>query len=211
MHDRYRVWITASLVVVGLATHATWADAHARFSSGPPDGFAGDPPNGDSCVLCHSSFPLNSGDGALEVTGLPAQYDPGQVYDVTVRLSDPEQSRWGFMLTVLNAANEGAGSFTITDVMRTQLSDNAAPDADYVKHTSEGTDNGTPDGPVSWTFQWTAPPDPSVVFYVAGNAANGDFSSGGDYIYTVQIPLDRVQSTPILPASWSRVKNLYAD
>lgn len=208
MPNRYRRLAPAAFAAA-LGLLAGPAESYSRFSSGPPDGFAGEPPNGDSCVLCHSSFPVNSGDGALVVDGLPAQYDPGQTYDVTIRLSDPDQSRWGFMLTVLNAANEGAGTFTITDVTRTQLSDNAMPDPDYVKQTSEGTDNGTADGPVEWAFQWTAPGDDSVVFYVAANAADGNFSTSNDYIYTLQIPLDRVQSTPVEPVSWSRVKALY--
>ena len=56
-----------------------------------------------------------------------------------------------------------------------------------MKHTSTGTYNGTSNGPVTWQFDWTVP-DPAVgtiTFYAAGNAANGNGSTSGDYIYSV--------------------------
>ncbi len=72
---------------------------------------------------------------------------------------------------------------TITDAVNTQLSVDG--DDLYVKHTSTGTQNNTLDGPVSWSFDWTAPADPSdVTFYAMGNAANGNNSNSGDYIYS---------------------------
>jgi hypothetical protein len=58
----------------------------------------------------------------------------------------------------------------------------------YIKHTSSGTFQGTADGPVSWSFDWTAPTGDdlplSVSFYAAGNAADGTFGTTGDFIYT---------------------------
>ena len=49
----------------------------------------------------------------------------------------------------------------------------------------QGSASGTRDKN-QWTFKWTAPTNDvgPITFYAAGNAANGDFSTSGDYIYT---------------------------
>ncbi len=156
----------------------------AAFSGGPPDGYAGNPPNQLTCVACHGDFPLNAGNGQLELLGVPATISAGQTYSLTVRLSDPGQSRWGFELTVINAQNESSGTIIVTDPDSTQISDNPAPAPDYLKHTSAGTRRGTA-GPREWSFDWTAGPDSQVEFYVAGNAANNDGTTFGDFIYAI--------------------------
>lgn len=145
------------------------------YSGGPPDGRTGAPGEGN-CTACHSGT-LNSGDGQLAIDG-PTQFTAGETYTLTVSLQDPGQQRWGFELTQL-----GEGSLTSTDG-NTQVSSSGGND--YAKHTSVGTHNGTPDGPVSWTFDWTAPAEApeTVTFYAAGNAANGNGSTSGDFIYT---------------------------
>ena len=55
----------------------------------------------------------------------------------------------------------------------------------YVEHTTDGI-IPTQFGSKSWTFTWTAPNPTAgrVDFYAAGNAANGDGTNSGDYIYT---------------------------
>ena len=147
------------------------------FSGGPPDEKTG-APGENNCTQCHGSFPVNSGDGNLMITG-PEMFIAGDTYSITVELADADQARWGFEITPLTN-----GTVTITDAANTQRSSSGGKT--YVKHTLLGTYAGTPDGPVTWSFDWTAPLDPpdSVVFYAAGNAANNNGSSSGDYIYT---------------------------
>ena len=156
------------------------------FSSGPPDGYAGNPPFNESCRTCHGAA---VGDGSVSLLGLPAgPYTPGQGYPLSIQLMDPGQMRWGFELAVIEDATlNQAGTIVVLDELNTQLSDNVDPDPDYLKHTWEGTYNGTP-GPANWTFRWVAPaaPDVNVTFYVAGNAANGNGQPSGDYIYLTQ-------------------------
>jgi hypothetical protein len=170
------------------------------FSGGPPDEKTGAPGEG-TCIDCHSSFPINSGDGEL-VINAPATFHAGETYQITVELSDPGQSRWGFEFTPLNQ-----GSVTITDPANTQLS-NSGNNA-YVKQTSAGTFNGTPNGPVNWTFDWTAPADPpsQVTFYAAANAANANGNTSGDYIYATSVTLDIAtaidEQVSVLPASFA--------
>jgi hypothetical protein len=194
-------------VAGALAASVALAGSAQAFSSGPPDDFAGNPPGLSDCTTCHGSFPVNSGDGSLTIEGLPAAYDPGATYDLTVVLSDPEQTRWGFELTVLDGS-DGAGELVLIDDTNTQLSELAG--RQFVKQTFLGTFPDTPDGPTSWPFQWVAPADiPVVTFYVAGNAANGDGSSGGDYIYTISAELLRNDPTPVAATTWSGIKAQY--
>lgn len=152
------------------------------FSSGAPNGRTGAPGEG-LCSDCHGSA---VGDGSIALSGVPANYDLNQSYTLTVTLEDQGQSRWGFELTAVDGSNNGAGSFTITDAVNTQLSDSPPPSKDYVKQTNTGTYNGTVNGPVTWNFDWQAPSSNigAIAFYVAGNAANGNGSTSGDFIYT---------------------------
>ncbi len=183
-------------------------------SLGPADGFAGNPPDNFDCTLCHFSFPVNSGDGGLQILGLPAEYVPGQTYALTVQLEDPGQARWGFELTVLDDADflQEGGSLLVTDAVNTQISENSGgSEVDFLKQTSEGTYQGQADGPVTWDFEWVAPDAAveSVTFYVAGNAADGDLSFSNDYIYTGTYGVRPGDPTPTLDSTWGAIKQLF--
>lgn len=167
----------AVALAIGCALTLAAAPAPAGASSGnPPNGKTGAPGEG-TCRDCHASFPLNGGDGLFTIAA-PAAFAPGHTYTITVSLEDPGQSRWGFELTPLDV-----GACTITDPQHTQVSVEGG--RTYVKQTSAGTFDGTT-GPVSWSFDWTAPVEPvaEVVFYAAGNASNSNGLTSGDYIYT---------------------------
>jgi hypothetical protein len=170
-------------VIVFMSALTLVASLSFGFSSGPPDGYCGNPPALQNCTVCHISFPVNSGDGTLSITA-PTTYSPGATYDMTVHLEDPDQSRWGFELTTMDAANHQAGTIVVTDPTHTQLSNNPSPMPDFIKHTSAGTYPGTQSG--TWQFQWIAPAagTGTVTIYFAGNAANNSSDPLGDYIYT---------------------------
>ncbi len=152
------------------------------FSGGPPNSRTNAPGEGN-CTACHASFPLNSGTGTLSVSGVNGSYEPGQSYDLVVSLDDPNASRWGFEFTVIGDDGLEIGSLTSQN-SHTQISSTST--RSYAKQTSAGTQNGTTGG-VTWTVLWTAPAlgqgDASI--YMAGNAANGNFSTSGDRIYAV--------------------------
>lgn len=175
---------------------------------GPSDHKAGNPPLYRDCTLCHNDYERNTGDGDIELLNLPPVFVPGNAYDLLVRIYDPGQMRWGFELTVLNAAAEQAGSLVLLDAVNTQLSDNAGTAADFIKHTFAGTSWGTPDGPVDWPFRWVAPNEPSVTFYFAGNAADGTEDPANDYIYVRQAVVNQA-STATASSSWGQVKALF--
>ena len=151
------------------------------FSFGPNDGLTGAPGEGN-CTQCHFGNSLNASGGTL-VLGVPGTYLPGEMYDIVVDLSRSRQSRWGFEMTALNGNGARAGTFTPANDGNTQVT--AANSKQYIKQTTAGTAQGTRDKN-QWTFKWTAPTNDvgSITFYAAGNAANGDSGTSGDYIYT---------------------------
>jgi hypothetical protein len=177
------------------------AIAALAYPSGMPNGYAGQPPSGANCVNCHSSYPLNSGNGYLQISGLPsAGYVPGTTYPLTVTLADPGQMRWGFECTSIYQSGSSylqAGDFTVTDPTHTTLGVGSGTSPDYMKHTSSGTYPGTP-GPTSWSFNWTAP-NPAVGpigFYFSGAACNNTGGTSGDYCYTNTATSNPASSTP---------------
>jgi len=176
------------LVSLAMVAAPVWLSAEAMFSGGPGDGVSGAPGEG-LCTNCHAGTP-NSGDGSLQISGLPSDITAGTTYTITVQLEDPGQSRWGFELTAVDEFGDGVGTFTITDPTNTQLSDNTDPARDYVKQTSTGTYAGTADGPVTWQFDYLVEIQElsagsfNLTLYAAGNAANNNGSTSGDLIYT---------------------------
>src|SRR3989304_6683301 len=85
-------------------------------STGPQDGYAGDPPGALHCASsCHTTFPVNSGDGQLTLSGVPEVYVPLQTYVMRVFLADSFQKRWGFELTVKDSENLATGTLIIID------------------------------------------------------------------------------------------------
>lgn len=183
---------TMLLALACLAPHHVLA-----FSGGPPDARTG-APGETTCTQCHTTFPLNSGTGALTLLGAPDTYTPGNTYRLIVRLEDPSASRWGFELTALDASNSAAGDLANAG---TSTQTSTAPNGrEYAKHTSSGTAFGTT-GAHQWEFDWTAPVEDTgaVTFWFAGNAANGNSASSGDRIYNSNFTLDEetVTSVPV--------------
>ncbi len=159
--------------------------------NGPRNNYTGSPPDYNNCTLCHTSYPLNSGSGAINLTGLPTGgYTAGASYPLTLTISDPQAMRWGFQVTAVDPSGQTAGSLSVTDSVNTQWNDNPAVTVDIIMHTLTGTYAGTP-GSASWDFLWTAPNNTDgATFHISSNAANNNNLNTGDYIYnqTVFVP-----------------------
>jgi hypothetical protein len=181
-----------------LLSSTTSVQKVGAFSSGPPPGYTGAPrEEPEACAECHVA--PDAGTGHISITA-PSTYVPGQTYPITVTHtnSDPTRIRWGFELTVLDTSDEKAGELHTLDGT-TQIINNAGPGGarQYIEHTSAGTFVGQQNG-ASWTFNWTAPPTDIgfVTFYVAGNQANNDGNSSGDYIYKTLVAAAPASATP---------------
>jgi uncharacterized repeat protein (TIGR01451 family) len=180
-----------------LSSNNATRTVHA-FSSGPPAGYTAAPgEEPEACAECH--VPSDAGTGHISITA-PQTYVPGQTYpiNVTHTNADPTRMRWGFQLTVLDTSDEKAGSLQNADEL-TQILNNAGPNSarQYIEHTAAGTFIAQQNN-ASWTFNWTAPATDIgiVTFYAAGNQANNDGNTSGDYIYKTLVTSAPFSATP---------------
>jgi predicted secreted protein with PEFG-CTERM motif len=154
-----------SLIPLAILALSLLVTASAFAYSG---GISGLSQNG--CGGCHS----NAGTAQVTLDGLPAQYEPGKTYTLTVTVSsqDVPGEGGGFDLSVT------AGTLTPIDAT-TKI------DGNDLTHTGAQRR--------SWSFNWTAPTQGDVTFYVAGLAANGDGGINGDAWTTYS------SSVPVIP------------
>jgi len=150
-------------------------------SSGPLNHMASAPPRFINCTVCHSDRAINTGTGSVSIQGVPNEYVFGATYPITVSVEMQGQSRWGFELTVTDQEGQFFGSLTPTSALVQESSG-------YIKHAAGGTHDGVLDGPVSWTFHWTAPRGTRTTgrafFYASGNAADFNSEPFQDFIYS---------------------------
>lgn len=183
-----REFVAALLLGAFAATGAFAASAGPQPSMTGTPAIGAEPAEG-TCVQCHNSFAVNPDqDGVLTLEGVPAKYEPGKTYTLTVRISnkDATRLRWGFQMTAIAMKDgAGAGAFTATDAGTTQVLESMTNTRTYIEHNYGGTAIGQAGGN-SWTFDWTAPKSDvgKVGFFAASNSANADGSNQGDRIYT---------------------------
>lgn len=168
-----------SLSVIAIATYIFLTSGIDR-STGSPGGKTGSPgDNGSTCTQCHSGSPTQADD--LITSNIPGNgFTPGETYTITAELSNDEAELMGFELTAEDNQGNKMGEFTLINAAETQLVNNDGA----VTHTSDGIE--PTGGTKSWSFEWTAPSNPSsdVTFYAAFNAANGNGTTSGDEIFT---------------------------
>lgn len=175
-----------------------WATLAYAFSTGPPASNTGAPGEG-RCSDCHrgSSNP----NGSVKITGLPASYTLGTKYNLTVTVAEVGKIRWGFQVTALRDDGSAAGTLMVSDAASTQLISGSVSGRSrmYIEHSANGTQRGTRDT-ASFKLDWVAPSSDvgRVTFYVAGNAANGDGSSGNDDTFFINTSI--MSSGPTNPA-----------
>jgi uncharacterized protein (TIGR03437 family) len=178
--NRYRRAIVAAVFVFFAIPVVVYT-----FSLSPPlqrtGGFSE-----QTCVACHSGTPLNVGPGNVTI-GAPASYVPGTTSPITVTIqsSSIDRRKWGFELSARFRDGRQAGSFAAVGPTAVQT----ASGIQYAVHQPAQT---TPAGTSSfaYTVNWTAPSDTSgadIVFNAAANAANGDSTSAGDYIFSAEV------------------------
>ena len=138
-----------------------------------------------TCHECHWDNPVNDPPGSLTVSGVPPTYTPGEAYTITVSVSHPLAKRTGFELSARFEEQDNragmAGRLRATDGRTRVVGEQSVS---YIVQTEDGS-RPAPAQTSPWTFEWTAPTSAgTVVFHTAANAANGDASPLGDYVYT---------------------------
>jgi len=208
---RRSIGVGILLLVCIIALPIIASQATAR-SDGPPIARTGAPGEGD-CSQCHGA--LNDGlGGMITIDDVPAAYVPGQLYTLSVTLSRTGKSRWGFEITALDAGDAPAGALAASSPL-TGYNTQGGTNRQYVYQTTNNGDGsfaGTANGPVSWTFDWTAPAAGAgaVTFYAAGVAADGNGNAdSGDPVYTTSVTSAEDVTTPTAVTTWGWIKNHY--
>lgn len=141
--------------------------------------------NANACASsgCHTGNALNSGGGSVTITdNIPATgYIPGATYQVSVTVAKTGVGKFGFGFEAVTIANNSnAGSLQVTNSSLTRTLSSTRVNMTHLTNSGLGTSAKT------FSFNWIAPavPNGSVTFYAAGNAANGNNSDTGDFIYT---------------------------
>jgi len=176
------------------------------YEYGPDPRYTGAP--GDNALACASSGchtglaaggPINAGGGGVTATfSSGSTYTPGgPPITITVTVTDPVNTHYGFQMTARLASNltEGqAGNFTsgthelvICDDNSIKPATGLCPTATPVQFIEHDYPAGSQVGTTPYSFTWTPPATNvgNVHFYVAGNAVNGNLQAdSGDHVYT---------------------------
>ena len=164
--------------------------------SGPEPGYTNAPGDLGNCTSCHDHHLVNEGPGSVRLNGLPASYQPGQAYTLTVTTAQAGRVRFGFQLTAIDSTGSRAATLASLDSSTQVIPQTGAGGRQYIEHTSPGT-LATVVGSRTWQIRWTAPATDigTVRFYVAGNATNNSgIQDDDDFIYTTSAPLDSPSS-----------------
>jgi hypothetical protein len=138
-----------------------------------------------TCHACHFQATPNSGPGSLTLSGLPAEWRPGHVYDITLTLHDPDLAVAGFQLAARLLDGTQAGSLEVPEGEVGRVRVTMWQAVQYAGQTYDGAVPVAP-GTARWNLRWAAPAVAagSVTFHAAANAANDDDSPLGDLVYT---------------------------
>lgn len=151
------------------------------YSSGIAGFNAAPSQNACNASGCHTGNTLNASGGSISITdNIPTNgYVPGVTYTVNVTVARSGSNLFGFGLEAANSSNAQAGILQNISGATSTLTSTRQ----NVVHT---TNSGASAGSKTWSFLWTAPSATTgiVTFYSAGNAANSNNGSSGDFIYT---------------------------
>ncbi len=180
MGSGWRTSWTLVLLAFCAAPSSVWA-----FRSGPPPGFNGSTASGgNSCRLCHGTA---GGLGSVQIIGFPTQYVPSALYNIGVRVADPDKAGAGFQISFETATGMHAGTIIRTDLTGTQHN------GGWLNHTSTGVNNAVSnwfsDDSYTYQLRWQAPAVDlgPIRAWAAGNAINNNGSSTGDTIYLTNL------------------------
>ena len=187
---------TLLLLIGGTFLFVGYKNIPGTMSNGAPAASTGAPDEKHcSNVGCHATFAPNIGVAQLSISvgDNATEYRPGEKYQVTVSITNPDLVRFGFQAVALkNSDNTNAGTIQITDEPRTQIIPGYGnlSERKYATYTYAGTE-AISTGIGKWSFEWIAPETNvgPVTFYVGSVAANNDGTDDGDYTYSKKITL----------------------
>jgi hypothetical protein len=176
-----------------------------------PNGEAGytASPNESACNACHTGNALNSPGGSLTIEAVPAmnnwQYALGQTYTINVTVARTSATLFGMGFEALTTANANGGTLA-AGASGTKL----ATKNSRTNVVHNGTGN-TGTGTHTFSFTWKAPATNigNITFYCAGNAANKNGGTSGDYIYTKSQVLTPASPNGIAQETFAKQISVY--
>ena len=173
--------------------------ATPAYAEGAPPGFSGGFKE-DSCHACHFHEPLNSGGGRVTIEGMPASFEAGQRYTLTVTLTRAGMTRAGFQLaTRFKDGGAQAGTLAPGPGEGERVTVESQSGVQYAGQKKDGSSVSAA-GATRWTIEWTTPARGGpVIVHVSANAADGNESADGDFVYTAAS-----ESSPASPRAMLR-------
>jgi hypothetical protein len=158
--------------------------ASPAYAEGAPPGFSGGFKE-DTCHACHFHEQLNSGGGRVTIEGVPASFEAGRRYTLTVTLTRAGMKRAGFQLATRfkdTGAQAGALAPGPGEAERVRVERQSS--VQYANQRKGGSSVTGADA-TRWTIEWIAPDRAgAVIVHVSANAADGNESADGDFVYT---------------------------
>jgi hypothetical protein len=178
--------VSTTLAAAVLATTVRLVASHG-YAEGAPPGFSGGFKE-DSCHACHFHAEPNSGGGRVTIEAVPATFAPGERYRLTVTLTRDGMKRAGFQLAArFKDGGAQAGTFAPGPGDMERVGVETLSRVQYAGQKKAGSAVASTD-PVTWTIEWTAPGrGGAVLFHVSANAADGNESADGDFVYTASV------------------------
>jgi hypothetical protein len=175
--------VSTVLAATLLATSMRLVASHA-YAEGAPPGFSGGFKE-ESCHACHFHAEPNAAGGRVTIDGVPARYVPGERYTLTVTLTRTGMKRAGFQLAArFKESGAQAGTLARGPAEGERVGVDTQSGIQYAGQKKEGASVGAAPE-TRWTVEWIAPTRGGpVLFHVSANAADGNESADGDYVYT---------------------------
>jgi hypothetical protein len=134
------------------------------------------------------------GAGAVDILGAPSAYEADVLYDLLVRINDPDQNGAGFEISVEDALGTHVGTLIRSDTANTRF---AGGDPGFITHNATGVNDAVSNwvamgNAAEYSLQWRAPAADvgTITFWAAGNAINDDSTPAGDLIYLTNTSAD---------------------
>lgn len=158
-------------------------------------GVTGSPGEFD-CTNCHSGTTINAGGGSITVSSdIPqAGYTPGNTYNFSVTVNQPNITLFGIGAEILNTSNANCGTIVVTNTTQTSIKTSLGK-SNLVHKLNGGL--VTTAGSKTFSFQWKAPSTntTTATIYVAGVAANKNGSDTGDKVYKTSVSYPLASTT----------------
>ena len=175
--------MSAAVAAAVLAASIRLVASHA-YAEGAPPGFSGGFKE-ESCHACHFHAEPNTPPGRLMIEGVPARFEPGHRYVLTITLMRDDMKRAGFQLAArFRDSGAQAGTLAVGPDDGERIKLETTGGVEFAGQSKRGSDIA-PAGVTRWSIEWIAPAAGGpVIFHAAANAADGNESADGDYIYT---------------------------